>query len=107
LATLFLAAPPFFVLLLADFLADLFGVAAFCGVAWADPATWAGAAAATGAALLAALFPPFLAPAFLIFLDPAAFLCLLAPAALVGFALAIKNKVRKDYSFKLKYHFFN
>jgi len=81
-------------------------VAAFCGVGWADPVVAGAAAAAAGAALLATLFPAFLAPAFLIFLDPAAFLCLLAPAALVGFVLAIKNKVRKYCSIIMKYHFF-
>lgn len=97
MVALFLAAPPFFELLLADFLADLFGVAAFCGVAWADPAGWAGAAAAAGAALLGALLA-FLAPAFLIFFDPVAFLCLLAPAALVGFALAIRIKLEGMFS---------
>ena len=86
---LFLA-PPFLAAFLApDFLADLFGAAAFCGVAWADPAACGAAAAAAGAAFLVDLFPPFLAAVFLIFLDPAAFLVLLATTFFAGLALAI------------------
>ena len=87
------------------FLADLFGVTAFCGVTEAEPA-WATTAA--GAALftvfLATLLPPFLE----IFLDPVAFLVLVllvtffAPA---GCALAInKLVVLKNKIAPLKTH---
>jgi hypothetical protein len=72
---------------LADFFALLFGVAAFCGVAWADPDGWAGAA---GAALFETLLV-FFPPAFLIFFDPVAFLTLLVTLFPAGFALAIKE----------------
>ena len=86
--TLLLAVfPPFLVdLFLVAFLALLLGVAAFWGVAEADPAAAAGAAA-----LLAGLLA-FLAPAFFILLVPV-FLVLLAAVFLAGALFAIKKLV--------------
>ena len=85
--TLLLAVfPPFLVdLFLVAFLALLLGVAAFWGVAAADPV------AAGAAALLAGLLA-FLAPAFFILLVPV-FLVLLAAVFLAGALFAIKELV--------------
>ena len=90
--TLLLAVfPPFLVdLFLVAFLALLLGVAAFWGVAEADPAAAAGAAA--GAAALLAGLLAFLAPAFFILLVPV-FLVLLAAVFLAGALFAIKELV--------------
>jgi MFS-type transporter involved in bile tolerance (Atg22 family) len=74
-------------LLATAFLALLFGVVAFCGVAWAEPAAWTGAAAA-GAVFLVALFPPFLGAAAFLILFEAPFLMLLV-TFFVACALAI------------------
>ena len=89
--------PPFDPVLFLDevfFLALLLGVAAFCGVAWADPAACCGAAAWVEADadffvdLFAFLAPPFFFP---ILFDPAAFFVLLAPDFFpAGLALATK-----------------
>ena len=76
--------------LAALFLADLLGVAAFCGET--APAT----TAATGAAAFLVL----LAPALLIFFDPAAFFVLLAPVALFAtFPLAI-TMIKNQFMFR-------
>lgn len=89
LATLFLAAAFFAGFLAADFLADLFGVAAFCGVAEAE-AAWTGAAGAATFLLGAAAF---LVAVFLIFFEPVDFLVALFGALFcpVGLALAIET----------------
>ena len=97
LAVLFFfpAAAFFFVLL---FLALLLGVAAFWGVAEADPAA--------ADDLLGALLV-FLAPAFLIFLDPVAFLVLLVVLfATLPFATNELMRICSNFRFMLVDNFY-